>query len=170
MAQRKIDGSKIIHFDATQYEGVKKYLGELYSKTRAKVVLFADMAGQIIAERGDTAEMNTTVLAALAAGDFAATAEIAKLVGEGDRFKLHLHEGETKNVYLTNVGDQFFLIIIFEANVALGMVRVYTKKAVESLVSVVEEAAKNEGFSEEDLIDEDFGNLLAQELDGAFRD
>jgi predicted regulator of Ras-like GTPase activity (Roadblock/LC7/MglB family) len=170
MAQRKIDGSKVISFSPTQYEGVKKYLGELYSKTRAKVVLFADMAGQIIGERGDTAEMNTTVLAALAAGDFAATAEIAKLVGEGDRFKLHLHEGETKNVYLTNVGDQFFLIIIFEANVALGMVRVYTKKAVESLVSVVEEAATNEGFSEEDLIDEDFGNLLAQELDGAFRD
>ncbi len=170
MAQRKIDGSKIIHFDIPQYEGVKKYLGELYSKTRAKVVLFADMAGQIIGERGDTAEMNTTVLSALAAGDFAATAEIAKLVGEGDRFKLHLHEGESKNVYLTNVGDQFFLIIIFEANVALGMVRVYTKKAVESLLSVIEEAADNQGLSEKDIIDEDFGNLLAQELDGAFRD
>jgi predicted regulator of Ras-like GTPase activity (Roadblock/LC7/MglB family) len=167
---RKIDGSKIINFDATQYEGIKKYLGELYSKTRAKVVLFADMAGQIIGERGDTAEMNTTVLSALAAGDFAATAEIAKLVGEGDRFKLHLHEGETKNVYLTNVGEQFFLIIIFDANVALGMVRVYTKKAVESILAVVEEAAGNEGMTEADMIDEDFGNLLAAELDGAFRD
>jgi predicted regulator of Ras-like GTPase activity (Roadblock/LC7/MglB family) len=170
MAQRKLDGSKIISFDVKQYEGIKKYLGELYSKTRAKVVLFADMAGQIISERGDTAEMNTTVLAALAAGDFAATAEIAKLVGEGDRFKLHLHEGETKNVYLTNVGNQFFLIIIFDANVALGMVRVYTKKAVESILTVVEEAAASEGLSEADIIDEDFGNLLAQELDGAFRD
>lgn len=167
---RKIDGSKIITFDATQYEGIKKYLGELYSKTRAKVVLFADMSGQIIGERGDTAEMNTTVLSALAAGDFAATAEIAKLVGEGDRFKLHLHEGETKNVYLTNVGEQFFLIIIFDTNVALGMVRVYTKKAVESILAVVEEAAANEGMSEADMIDEDFGNLLAAELDGAFRD
>jgi predicted regulator of Ras-like GTPase activity (Roadblock/LC7/MglB family) len=167
---RKIDGSKIISFDATQYEGIKKYLGELYSKTRAKVVLFADMAGQIIGERGDTAEMNTTVLSALAAGDFAATAEIAKLVGEGDRFKLHLHEGETKNVYLTNVGEQFFLIIIFDANVALGMVRVYTKKAVESILAIVEEAAANEGMSEADMIDEDFGNLLAAELDGAFSD
>lgn len=170
MAQRKLDGSKILSFDVAEYEGIKKYLGELYSKTRAKVVLFADMGGQIICERGDTAEMNTTVLSALAAGDFAATAEIAKLVGEGDRFKLHLHEGETKNVYLTNVGDQFFLIIIFEANVALGMVRVYTKKAVESLLIIVEEAAASEGISEADIIDEDFGNLLAQELDGAFRD
>ena len=167
---RKIDGSKVISFDPTQYEGIKKYLGELYSKTRAKVVLFADMAGQIIGERGDTAEMNTTVLSALAAGDFAATAEIAKLVGEGDRFKLHLHEGERKNVYLTNVGEQFFLIIIFDANVALGMVRVYTKKAVESILVIVEEAAGNEGMTEADMIDEDFGNLLAAELDGAFSD
>lgn len=167
---RKIDGSKIITFDEAQYEGIKKYLGELYAKTRAKVVLFADTSGQIIGERGDTADMNTTVLAALAAGDFAATAEIAKLVGEGDRFKLHLHEGETKNVYLTNVGDQFFMIIIFDANVALGMVRVYTKKAVESIMMVVEEAAASEGRAETEMIDEDFGLLLAQELDGAFRD
>jgi predicted regulator of Ras-like GTPase activity (Roadblock/LC7/MglB family) len=170
MAQTKIDGSKAIVFDATQYEGIKKYLGELYSKTRAKAVLFADMSGQIIGERGDTTEMNTTVLSALAAGDFAATAEIAKLVGEGDRFKLHFHEGELKNVYLTNVGDQFFLIIIFDVTVALGMVRVYTKKAVESILSVVVEAAVSGGKGAEDMIDEDFGNLLAQELDGAFRD
>lgn len=170
MARTRIDGSKTIMFDPTQYEGVKKYLGELYSKTRAKVVLFADMSGQIIGERGDTAEMNTTVLSALAAGDFAATAEIAKLVGEGDRFKLHFHEGEMKNVYLTNVGDQFFLIIIFDATVALGMVRVYTKKAVESLLTVIKEASTTEGLTEKDIIDEDFGNLLAQELDGAFRD
>ena len=151
MARTKIDGSKTVIFDPIQYEGVKKYLGELYSKTRAKVVLFADMAGQIIGERGDTAE-------------------IAKLVGEGDRFKLHFHEGETKNIYLTNVGNQFFLIIIFDATVALGMVRVYTKKAVESLLSVIVEAESNVGTSPEDMIDDDFGRLLADELDGAFRD
>lgn len=169
MARTRIDGSKTIMFDPAQYEGVKKYLGELYSKTRAKVVLFADMSGQIICERGDTAEMNTTVLSALAAGDFAATAEIAKLVGEGDRFKLHFHEGETKNVYLTNVGDQFFMIIIFDATVALGMVRVYTKKAVESLLALVEEAAASDKLSETDMIDADFGELLAQELDASFR-
>ena len=170
MAQTKIDGSKMINFDPTQYEGVKKYLGELYSKTRAKVVLFADMAGQIIAERGDTAEMNTSVLSALAAGDFAATGEIAKLVGEGDRFKLHFHEGENKNIYLTNVGSQFFLIIIFDATVALGMVRVYTKKAVESLLNLIAEAEANVGTGAEDMIDDDFGRLLADELDGAFSD
>lgn len=170
MAQTKIDGSKTINFDPTQYEGVKKYLGELYSKTRAKVVLFADMAGQIIGERGDTAEMNTTVLSALAAGDFAATGEIAKLVGEGDRFKLHFHEGETKNIYLTNVGSQFFLIIIFDATVALGMVRVYTKKAVESLLSLIAEAEANVGTSAEDMIDDDFGMLLAKELEESFSD
>jgi len=128
------------------------------------------MSGQIISERGDTAGMNTTVLAALSAGDFAATAEIAKLVGEGDRFKLHFHEGENKNVYLTNVGSQFFLIIIFDASVALGMVRVYTKKAVESLLGLIAEAESNVGMAPEDMIDDDFGRLLADELDGAFRD
>jgi hypothetical protein len=47
---------------------------------------------------------------------------------------------------------------------------VYTKKAVESILGVVAEAAISGGKGAEEIMDEDFGNLLAQELDGAFRD
>ena len=61
-------------------------------------------------------------------------------------------------------------MVIFDASVALGMVRVYTKKAVESLLGLIAEAESNVGMAPEDMIDDDFGRLLADELDGAFRD
>ncbi|HWP47008.1 MAG TPA: roadblock/LC7 domain-containing protein [Candidatus Limnocylindrales bacterium] len=165
---KKIDGSKITILSSEQYEAIKKCLGELYSKTKANAVLFADIAGQLIGERGDTSHINTTVLAALAAADFSATAEMAKLVGEEARFKLLFHEGEKNNVYLTNVGDEYFLIIIFQSNVALGMVRVYTKKAVEALDKIIKEGGSSKTVT--DIIDDDFGELLANELDSSFKE
>jgi predicted regulator of Ras-like GTPase activity (Roadblock/LC7/MglB family) len=165
---KKIDGSKITILSSEQYEAIKKCLGELYSKTKANAVLFADIAGQLIGERGDTSHINTTVLAALAAADFSATAEMAKLVGEEARFKLLFHEGEKNNVYLTNVGDEYFLIIIFQSNVALGMVRVYTKKAVEALDKIIKEGGSTKTVT--DIIDDDFGELLANELDSSFKE
>jgi predicted regulator of Ras-like GTPase activity (Roadblock/LC7/MglB family) len=165
---KKIDGSKITILSSEQYEAIKKCLGELYSKTKANAVLFADIAGQLIGERGDTSHINTTVLAALAAADFSATAEMAKLVGEEARFKLLFHEGEKNNVYLTNVGDEYFLIIIFQSHVALGMVRVYTKKAVEALDKIIKEGGSSKTVK--DIIDDDFGELLANELDSSFKE
>jgi predicted regulator of Ras-like GTPase activity (Roadblock/LC7/MglB family) len=165
---KKIDGSKITILAPGQFDAIKKCLGELYSKTKAGAILFADVAGQLIGERGDTSNINTTVLAALAAADFSATAEMAKLVGEEARFKLLFHEGEKNNVYLTNVGDHYFLIIIFKSDVALGMVRVYTKKAVEALAKIISEGGSDKTVG--DIIDDDFGELLANELDSSFRD
>lgn len=165
---KKVDGSKITILSSEQFEAIKRCLGELYSKTKANAILFADIAGQLIGERGDTSHINTTVLAALAAADFAATAEMAKLVGEEARFKLLFHEGEKNNVYLTNVGEEYFLIIIFQSNVALGMVRVYTKKAVDALAKIIAEGGS--GKSAKDMFDDDFGELLADELNKSFND
>ena len=81
------DGSRQIILNGKQYEGITKVLSELASKTKASAILFADMSGQLISQRGNTENMNTTVLSALAASDFAATAEMAKLVGEEAKYR-----------------------------------------------------------------------------------
>ncbi len=112
--------------------------------------------------------MNTTVLSALAASDFAATAEMAKLVGEEAKFKLLFHEGEKRNVYLSNVGDYFFLVVVFDVNVTLGLIRIYTKKAIQSLQDILE-AESTEEISPKDIIDSDFSSLLGDALDETFK-
>ena len=162
------DGSKQIILNGKQFEGVTKVLSELASKTKASAILFADMSGQLISQRGNTDKMNTTVLSALAASDFAATAEMAKLVGEEARFKLLFHEGEKRNVYLSNVGDNFLLVVVFDTSVTLGLIRIYTKKAIQNLLEIFEEGGDDD-LDSRDMIDEEFGSLLGDALDESFK-
>ena len=162
------DGSRQIILDGKQYEGITKILAELATKTKASAILFADMSGQLISQRGNTENMNTTVLSALAASDFAATAEMAKLVGEEAKFKLLFHEGEKRNVYLSNVGDYFFLVVVFDVNVTLGLIRIYTKKAIQNLADILEQES-SVAESQKDIIDSDFSSLLGDALDETFK-
>mgnify|MGYP000415407236 CR=1 FL=1 len=160
------DGSRQVILNSTQFDGISKILSELAAKTKASAILFADMSGQLISQRGNTDEMNTTVLSALAASDFAATAEMAKLVGEDAKFKLLFHEGEKRNVYLSNVGDDFFLVVVFDVSVTLGLIRIYTKKAIQNLVALFADDTNQDDGS---IIDDDFSSLLGDALDESFK-
>ncbi len=162
------DGSRQVILSGNQYEGITKTLADLATKTKASAILFADMSGQLISQRGNTENMNTTVLSALAASDFAATSEMAKLVGEEAKFKLLFHEGEKRNVYLSNVGDNFFLVVVFDVSVTLGLIRIYTKKAIEDLNNVLADESDEVGLDER-LIDSDFSSLLGDALDDTFK-
>ena len=162
------DGSRQVILNGNQYDGITKVLSELATKTKASAILFADMSGQLISQRGNTENMNTTVLSALAASDFAATSEMAKLVGEEAKFKLLFHEGEKRNVYLSNVGDNFFLVVVFDVSVTLGLIRIYTKKAIEDLANILEDDSDT-GIENEQIIDSDFSSLLGDALDDTFK-
>ncbi len=162
------DGSRQVILNSKQYDAITKVLSELATKTKASAILFADMSGQLISQRGNTDDMNTTVLSALAASDFAATSEMAKLVGEEAKFKLLFHEGEKRNVYLSNVGDNFFLVVVFDVSVTLGLIRIYTKKAIEDLLAALKESEEQK-TDQDKMIDSDFSSLLGDALDDAFK-
>ena len=161
------DGSRQIILTAIQFDEITKILSELASKTKASTILLADISGQLITQRGNTDDINTQILSALAASDFAATAEMAKLVGEDAKFKLLFHEGEKRNVYLSNVGDNFFLVVVFDVSVTLGLVRIYTKKAIQNLLNVFE--TTEQGPDASTIIDSDFSSMLGDMLDESFK-
>ena len=149
------------------YKAIAEVLSDLASKTRAKTIIFADMNGHPITQRGQTAEINIPNMAALAAGDFAATSEMSKMLGEKNRFKYLFHEGEKTNIYLSNVGDSFLLVIIFDAKIALGMIRIFTKRAIDSLQELVSQV-KDEEQKASEFVDVEFSTYLNKELDKAF--
>jgi len=161
------DGSRQIILSAKQFDEITKILSELAAKTKASTILLADISGQLITQRGNTEDINTAILSALAASDFAATSEMAKLVGEDAKFKLLFHEGEKRNVYLSNVGDNFFLVVVFDVSVTLGLVRIYTKKAIQNLLTVFETTGETEDAKK--LIDDDFSSMLGDMLDESFK-
>ena len=145
-------------------DGIENVLAMLQRKTQANCILLADISGQLISQTGALNQLEMNHFAALAASNMAATTEMAKMVGEKKRFKLLFHEGECKNVYLSNVGDSFLLVVVFSASVQIGLVRLYTKQAVERLVPLGAEFEKLQPQMEKTMSAE-FGSALAEVMD-----
>ncbi len=157
-------------FSEKHLEEISDSLNSLQWETEASCVLLADITGQLIEERGNTAQMNTAVLSALAAAELAATKEIARLVGEKARFKMLLQEGEKQSIYLSDVGEELVLVTVFDNETPIGMVRVFTKQTVDRLSEILEKARVEERDDEgkgkdKDNLTDDFGQLLSDQLD-----
>jgi predicted regulator of Ras-like GTPase activity (Roadblock/LC7/MglB family) len=153
---------------AAQAQAIDDCLERMAYESEARCIILADMTGQLISERGQLEGMNTQVLSALAAGELAATNEMARLVGEKARFKLLLHEGEEHSVYLSDVGEQLILVIVFEVSTPIGLVRMILKQAVDDLLPILQLSDRDEGA---DTIDgelgDDFARLLEDELNSS---
>jgi predicted regulator of Ras-like GTPase activity (Roadblock/LC7/MglB family) len=160
------NGKRIV-LSKTSYTSVGDALLDLIRKTRAQAVIFADMDGYPIVHRGNIDDMQISTLTALAAGSFSATSEMAKMVGEKDRFRFLYHEGERSNLYLSTVGESHLIIVAFDATVALGMIRIFTNLTVTKLNNMLDEIrAENKEATE--FLDLEFRSLLSQELDKSF--
>jgi predicted regulator of Ras-like GTPase activity (Roadblock/LC7/MglB family) len=149
------------------FNKINDCLRELVGSTRSDFAMFCDVNGTPITHQGKNLTLELSGLAALAAGDFAATREIARVIGEKEGFKFIFQEGERRNIYLCNVGFNFLLAIIFDKAVALGLIRIFANKAVESLKQILENAAEAEKKASE-FLDVEFGMLLGKELDKSF--
>lgn len=135
-------------------------------ETRARCIMLADITGHLIEEQGNGNNLfNTAALSALAAGELAATKEMARLVGEEARFKLLLHEGVEQSVYLSDVSGEMILVTVFDNTTPIGMIRLWTRNVVEELTTILEQAKVQQSTKRRTLIDESFEQLLANELD-----
>ncbi len=86
-------------------------------------VLLVDSAGNIIASCGEHMQgIDIISLAALTAANFAATSQIARIIGEED-FTLLFHKGKKDSIHFAKIGQDYILISIFNDNVSLGVVR-----------------------------------------------
>ena len=155
---------------AEQAEAIDACLERMAYESEARCIILADVNGQLVAERGQTGRMNTQVLSALAAGELAATQEMARLVGEEARFRLLLHEGQNQSVYLSDVGERLILVIVFDTDTPIGLVRMVLKQAVEELAPIIEAANREGGKTQtQATLDSDFAQLLEDELNASLR-
>jgi len=104
----------------------------------ATCALLVDRSGYLIANRGDPSDIDVVALAALSAANYGVTEEIARLVGE-DNFSLLFHKGATENIHYTKIGDDFFLITLFNKDVSLGLMRLKTAKVKSHLLPILQE-------------------------------
>lgn len=126
-------------------EDLKKidfFLDKVVSSSLAHSVLLIDRSGQLIAQYGNTLDIDVLSLSALTAANFGATAEIAKILGE-EEFTLLFHKGKTENVYFTAIGEHVIMVTLFDDKTSLGLIRLRINQIVDelsnALVSIFEE-------------------------------
>ncbi len=111
-------------------------LDELLEKSGAMTALLISKEGYNISEAGDTGYLNTTALAALVAGMFSATREVATLVGE-KQFSILLQQGENRHIHIGLIKDSVMMVLIFQDQQRIGKVRHEAQKAGERLVDLM---------------------------------
>lgn len=139
---------------------------EFLNLSDSKCNILIDREGHMVTKAGTTEDFDMQAVAALVAGSYAATREMARLLGE-DEFSVLFHQGKRDNIQLTLVGDRTLLATVFDERTTIGMVRLYAKEATEKLLEVFEEIEdrKDEGGSP---LDDDFSESAKDQLENFF--
>jgi predicted regulator of Ras-like GTPase activity (Roadblock/LC7/MglB family) len=148
-----------------EFKQISTICERLTKEANAKVVFLVDKNGQLLASAGDTANIDTTSLASLTAGNIAATGGLAKLIGEKE-FASQYHEGERDNFHISIVASRVILVVIFGERATLGLVRLRVKKASEELAgifnSLIQKVENPSQAPFAEITDEDIDNLFSE--------
>jgi predicted regulator of Ras-like GTPase activity (Roadblock/LC7/MglB family) len=120
---------------------VEEVLRALIIESQAKCALLINRDGSLIWQQGETNALDTTSLAALAAGGFAATKEIARLIGEPE-FSVLFHQGDHEHVHLSLVGEEALLMVVFDDRTSIGLIRILAKDAGWRLAAIFAASSK----------------------------
>lgn len=108
----------------------------LLFESGAHCTLLVDRGGQLLVEAGERASFDVTTFATLAAADFAANDQLARLLGESD-FSTLFHQGEQESMLLADIAQRAILVVLFGPRTTLGLVRLRLRAAVAELAAVV---------------------------------
>ena len=150
-----------------QIQQIDKALTRIIKEAEAKCALLVDKDGHLITRQGFTHTLDTTALAALLAGSFASTKEIARLVGEPE-FSVLFHQGKRDHIHISLIGERTILVVIFDDRTTIGMIRLYAKEVGEVLKSILESA--REGKRAEVELGQEFSQSAEAKLDDIFQD
>jgi predicted regulator of Ras-like GTPase activity (Roadblock/LC7/MglB family) len=111
--------------DVATLDGI---LAEFLQKAEAELTVVIDRGGNVISQYGDMTVLDVTIIAALAAGSFAATKELARRIGELE-FNALYHQGDGNHIFMNSVDDDTIMITVFGARTTVGLVRFYSSGA-----------------------------------------
>lgn len=151
-----------------ELEHINRILMKLLKGAEAKCVLLVDKDGYLVTRQGFTHSLDTTALAALLAGSFASTKEIARLVGEPE-FSVLFHQGKKDHIHISLVGERTILVVIFDDRTTIGMVRLYAKEMGAELLTILTGVNKTKKAAPKGL-DSQFTASAESRLDDLFHE
>lgn len=132
---QKLRKQRLIFYE-DDIERINKSLENYQNLSKSRCNMLIDVEGHPVTQVGSTDGINLETIAALVAGSFAATKEVAKILGENE-FTSLTHQGKHESIQLSLVGSRTILATIFDSEeTTIGMVMFYTKELVEKLETV----------------------------------
>jgi predicted regulator of Ras-like GTPase activity (Roadblock/LC7/MglB family) len=108
---------------------VRSYLSREIMIEGISALMIIDTAGSLILHIGNKIELDAVSLAAVAAANFAATEQIARLIGEQD-FVLLFYKGHSESFHFSRVGPEYIIVTIFNNSLSLGLLRLKIAEVV----------------------------------------
>jgi predicted regulator of Ras-like GTPase activity (Roadblock/LC7/MglB family) len=162
-------GPQLVMYEE-EFKKINSVIERLAREANAKLIFLVDKNGQLIANCGETENIDTTSLASLTAGNIAATGGLAKLIGEKE-FSVLFHEGEKDNIHISLIGARVILVVIFDGRSSLGLIRLRVKKAGEELQAIFDALMKKvESESGGGGLDSPFAEITDEDIDNLFSD
>ncbi|TYB32144.1 MAG: roadblock/LC7 domain-containing protein [Candidatus Mcinerneyibacterium aminivorans] len=153
------------------FSEINEVLDNLLERSSSECAFLVDKSGQLISMRGDMDKVDSAAFASLSAGNFAATSELAKLIGE-EEFSVLFHEGDTESIHISIVARNIIMVIVFRTDeTSLGLVRLEMKKTIKELIKLFkdlnEKSKKEKGKKQ---FNDSFTKSLDDEIDNLFKD
>lgn len=120
----------------TEAREIHVLLTDFLADTAARTAMLLDRSGRLVACEGDKPGFDLTTFASLAAADYGANDQLARLLGEAE-FNGLVHQGERDAMHLADVGRQLVLVTLFDVRTTLGLVRWRARAVVQALAAML---------------------------------
>lgn len=146
---------------------IEKLLEEYLKLSNAKGVFLIDKEGHLVTSKGGVSKINPDTLSALVAGSFAATKEMARILGETE-FSVMFHQGEKDHIHISLVGDRAITATIFDEKTTVGMINLYSKELSAKLEKIFDIATRR--VVQEQQLEAGYSDSVKDKLDDLFKD
>ncbi|MGZ3584745.1 MAG: roadblock/LC7 domain-containing protein [Ktedonobacterales bacterium] len=148
---------------------IARVLGRLTLDTGGSHVLLLDKSGQLISAQGQVGQRDIIALGALLAGAFSSSRQVAEILGEKD-FRNILQQGVYESIYTSLIGEQWLLVVVFDKQTHVGLVKVLARKACDELERVLERVRAGGTRAKDQVVNVQFRNSVENTIDYLFQD
>lgn len=146
---------------------IRVLLTDFLADTAARSALLLDRSGRLVACEGEPPAFDLTTFASLAAADYGANDQLARLLGEPE-FSGLVHQGDRDAMHLADVGRQLVLVTLFDVRTTLGLVRWRARPVVQALAALLPRLLGQDRELPAAVVSADFASQAEAEIDKLF--
>ncbi len=124
-----------LQFYREEMSEINATLRGFLQRAKASAAFLVDKDGHLITREGMDDSIDIDSICGLVAGAFAATKQMAIMLGE-DTFLNLFHQGKRANIQVTLVGNRTILAVVFDDSTTIGMVRLYLAEGASTLSQI----------------------------------